>query len=53
MPVAINVDGLEHKRTEVNWLGKNYYRMAERLAVLLPNETVDDARVIQDINLAR
>src|ERR687895_2751648 len=53
VPVAINVDGLEHKRRKWNWLGKNYYRVAERLAVWLPNETVTDARVIQDYYMAR
>ena len=53
VPVAINVDGLEHKRKKWNWLGKNYYRLAERLAVWLPNETVTDARVIQDYYNAR
>ena len=53
VPVAINVDGLEHKRKKWNWLGKNYYRLAERLAVWLPNETVTDARVIQDYYMAR
>ncbi|HYH85299.1 MAG TPA: glycosyltransferase [Pyrinomonadaceae bacterium] len=52
-PVAINVDGLEHKRRKWNWLGKNYYRVAERLSVWLPNETVTDARVIQDYYMAK
>jgi len=52
-PVAINVDGLEHKRRKWNWFGRNYYRLAERLAVWLPNETVTDARVIQDYYLTR
>ena len=52
-PVAINVDGLEHKRRKWNWLGKNYYRVAERLSVWLPNETVTDARVIQDYYAAK
>jgi glycosyltransferase involved in cell wall biosynthesis len=51
-PVAINVDGLEHKRRKWNWLGKSYYRVAERLSVWLPNETVTDASVIQDYYLA-
>ncbi|HEX8685637.1 MAG TPA: DUF1972 domain-containing protein, partial [Pyrinomonadaceae bacterium] len=46
--VALNVDGLEHKRKKWNWLGRGYYRIAERLATLLPNEVVTDARVIQD-----
>src|SRR6195256_2604070 len=47
-PVAINVDGLEHKRKKWNWIGRNYYLLAERLATILPNRTVTDARVIQD-----
>jgi glycosyltransferase involved in cell wall biosynthesis len=53
VPVAINVDGLEHKRRKWNWLGKNYYRVAERLSVWLPNETVTDARVIQEYYRAK
>jgi glycosyltransferase involved in cell wall biosynthesis len=52
-PVAINVDGLEHKRKKWNWLGRFYYLLAERLATVLPNEVVTDARVIQDYYLAR
>jgi glycosyltransferase involved in cell wall biosynthesis len=48
VPVAINVDGLEHKRRKWNWVGRNYYRLAERLSVWLPSEIVTDARVIQD-----
>ncbi|HEY0080583.1 MAG TPA: glycosyltransferase [Pyrinomonadaceae bacterium] len=52
-PVAINVDGLEHKRKKWNWLGRSYYRLSERLAVWLPNCTVTDARVIQEYYLAR
>src|SRR5579885_2775780 len=53
VPVAINVDGLEHKRRKWNRLGKSYYRVAERLSVWLPNETVTDARVIQDYYAAK
>jgi glycosyltransferase involved in cell wall biosynthesis len=52
-PVAINVDGLEHKRKKWSWLGRSYYRLAERLATFLPNQIVTDARVIQDYYLAR
>jgi glycosyltransferase involved in cell wall biosynthesis len=52
-PVAINVDGLEHKRRKWNWVGRNYYRLAERLSVWLPNVTVTDARVIQEYYLAK
>ncbi|HEY7785886.1 MAG TPA: glycosyltransferase [Pyrinomonadaceae bacterium] len=52
-PVAINVDGLEHKRRKWNWLGRRYYLLAERLATLLPNVTVTDAQVIHDYYQAR
>ena len=52
-PVAINVDGLEHKRKKWGWLGQRYYRLAEYLSTLLPTEMVTDARVIQDYYLAR
>ena len=51
--VALNVDGLEHKRKKWNWIGRGYYRLAERLATVLPNEVVTDARVIQDYYQAR
>jgi glycosyltransferase involved in cell wall biosynthesis len=53
VPVALNVDGLEHKRKKWNWMGRGYYRAAERLATLLPNEVVTDASVIQDYYLVR
>jgi glycosyltransferase involved in cell wall biosynthesis len=53
VPVALNVDGLEHKRKKWNWIARKYYLMAERLATILPNETVTDARVIQEYYLAR
>jgi glycosyltransferase involved in cell wall biosynthesis len=52
-PVAINVDGLEHKRKKWGWLARRYYRFAEYLSTLLPNEMVTDAQVIQDYYLAR
>ncbi len=52
-PVAINVDGLEHKRKKWNWIARRYYVLAERLATILPNITITDARVIQDYYLAR
>ena len=52
-PVAINVDGLEHKRKKWGWLGKRYYLMAERLSTILPNAIVTDARVIQEYYLAQ
>ena len=37
-PVVVNVDGLEHKRKKWGWLGRRYYRFAEYLSTLLPNE---------------
>ncbi len=52
-PVALNVDGLEHKRKKWNRLGRSYYQLAEYLSKLLPNEMVTDAQVIQDYYLAR
>jgi glycosyltransferase involved in cell wall biosynthesis len=52
-PVAINVDGLEHKRKKWGWLGRRYYLAAERLATVLPNVMITDAQVIQDYYLAR
>ncbi len=52
-PVAINVDGLEHKRKKWNWLGRKYYQLAEYLSTILPNEMVTDAQVIQEYYLAR
>ncbi len=52
-PVAINVDGLEHKRKKWGWLGRRYYRFAEYLSTFLPNEMVTDAQVIQDYYLVR
>ncbi len=52
-PVAINVDGLEHKRKKWGLLGRRYYKLAEYLSTLLPNVMVTDAQVIQDYYLAR
>ena len=52
-PVALNVDGLEHKRKKWNSIARRYYLLAERLATILPTETVTDARVIQEYYLAR
>src|SRR5258708_1171347 len=52
-PVAINVDGLEHKRRKWNWIGRSYYRLAEHLATILPNKAVTDAGLIKDYYLSR
>jgi glycosyltransferase involved in cell wall biosynthesis len=51
--VAINVDGLEHKRKKWGRLGRSYYKLAEYLSTILPNVMVTDAQVIQDYYLAR
>jgi glycosyltransferase involved in cell wall biosynthesis len=52
-PVAINIDGLEHKRKKWGWLGRRYYLLAERLSTILPNVTVTDAQVIHDYYRSR
>ena len=52
-PIALNVDGLEHKRKKWGWLGRRYYLAVERLATMLPNVMVTDAQVIQDYYMAR
>ena len=52
-PVAINVDGLEHKRKKWGSLGRHYYRVAEYLSTILPNEMVTDAQVIRHYYLAQ
>jgi len=36
-----------------NWIGRQYYLLTERLATILPNNTVTDAGVIKDYYLAR
>ncbi len=46
--VVLNVDGLERQRRKWNLAGRAWYLASERLAVLLPNAIVTDARVIQD-----
>lgn len=53
VPVAINVDGLEHKRRKWNWFGRKYYLLAEKLVSSLSGEIITDARVIQDYYLTR
>lgn len=45
--VAINVDGLEWKRKKWNKLGRIFYRIAEYLATILPDEVVTDSEVIK------
>jgi glycosyltransferase involved in cell wall biosynthesis len=47
VPVALNVDGIERHRKKWSWPARAYYRLSERLATLLPNVIVTDARVIE------
>ncbi len=46
--VVLNVDGLERQRRKWNLAGRAWYLLSERLATLLPNAIVTDARVIQE-----
>jgi glycosyltransferase involved in cell wall biosynthesis len=48
MGVAINVDGIERFREKWSRVGKEFYRVNERLATWFPNRIVTDARAIQD-----
>lgn len=46
-PVVLNVDGIERRRRKWNAFGRAWYHVSERLATLLPNAVVTDARSIQ------
>lgn len=46
--VAINVDGIERQRKKWNAVGRNYYRVCERLSTKVANVVVTDAEVIAD-----
>lgn len=48
MPVATHVDGLEWRRAKWGRLGRNYYRVAESLAVRWSDALIADAQGIQD-----
>jgi glycosyltransferase involved in cell wall biosynthesis len=48
MPAALNVDGIERRRRKWNRAAQTWYLVSERLATLLPNAVVTDARAIQD-----
>ncbi len=48
VPTALNVDGIEKRRAKWGPLGRAAYALAERLAALLPDALVTDARVIRD-----
>ena len=53
MPVVLNVDGIERKRTKWNRLAKGWYAISERLATFLPDAVVSDAQAIADYYTAR
>ena len=46
--VVLNVDGLERNRRKWNLLGREAYRISERLSTMVPDAVVSDARVIQE-----
>lgn len=47
-PIAINVDGIESRRQKWNFLGKLWYKIGERAAVLFATRIIADAKVIAD-----
>lgn len=48
MPIAINVDGVERKRSKWNGAGKLWYRLGEFTSVLFGSAIVADAEVIAE-----
>lgn len=48
IPYALNVDGLEWKRSKWSGAGKRYYRVSERLAVRTATRLVADSRGIAE-----
>jgi glycosyltransferase involved in cell wall biosynthesis len=50
-PVALNVDGIERKRKKWGWAAREFYRVSEYLATIIPNVIVTDAAVIQEYYL--
>jgi glycosyltransferase involved in cell wall biosynthesis len=48
LPLVINVDGIERRRSKWNALGKLWYLLGERCSVLFANRVVADAQVIAD-----
>jgi glycosyltransferase involved in cell wall biosynthesis len=48
IPVALNVDGIERKRTKWNRLAKAWYFASEWLATFCPSVVVTDALTIQE-----
>ncbi len=52
-PVAVNVDGIERRRSKWNRLGRLWYLLSERFSVWFPNAVVTDARVIEQYYRSR
>jgi glycosyltransferase involved in cell wall biosynthesis len=46
-PTAIQTDGLGWKRRKWNWIARKYYHWSEKVAAVLANELVSDAKAIQ------
>jgi len=53
VPVALHVDGIEKRRAKWGALGRSVYALSERLATLVPDRLVTDARVIETHYLER
>jgi len=52
IPVALHVDGIEHRRAKWGPLGRAVYAASERLACVLPDVMITDAEVIERHYLA-
>lgn len=48
VPIAINVDGIERKRSKWSLIGKLWYRLGEISSVLFASKIIADAEVIAD-----
>jgi len=46
--VVLNVDGIERQRKKWGLVGRIWYSIGERLALVFPNAIVSDAKVIRD-----
>jgi glycosyltransferase involved in cell wall biosynthesis len=53
VPVALNVDGIERRRSKWGLVGRTHYRLSEYLSTLLPTIIISDAAVIEDYFLER
>jgi glycosyltransferase involved in cell wall biosynthesis len=53
IPAALNVDGIERKRTKWNRAAKAWYLVSEILATFCPARVITDARAIQSYYLDR